>query len=58
MDCNMVIKQELREIKSEPMDDFPDVDITNSCDYDHGIIQNLKNEDSVKYLVHYQFYFI
>jgi len=57
MDFNMVIKEELREIKPEPMD-FPDVDIPNSCVYDVGVIQNLKTEDSVKYLVHYPFYFI
>jgi len=48
----MVIKTELNDIKVEPMD-FPDVDIPNSCDYDEGIIQNMKNEDSVKYIVYY-----
>jgi len=57
MDFNMVIKEELKEIKSEPMD-YSDVDIPNSCVYDASVVQNLKNEDLVKYLVHYPFYFI
>lgn len=51
MDFNMVIKGEINDIKVEPMD-FPDVDIPNSCDYDEGIIENMKNEDLVKYFVY------
>jgi len=54
----MAIKTELRDIKMEPMDDYPDVDIPNSSDYDEGIplqsvIQNIKTENLVKYFVHY-----
>ena len=52
MDFNMTIKTELNDIKVEPMD-FPDVDIPNSCGYDEGIIQNMKNEDLVKYFMYY-----
>jgi hypothetical protein len=52
MDFNMVIKQELNDIKTEPMEDFPDVGIPNSSDYDEGVITNIKNDDLVKYLVH------
>lgn len=52
MDFNMVIKGELNDIKVEPMD-FPDVDIPNSCDYDEGIIENMKNEHLVKYFVYH-----
>ncbi|CAH1725000.1 unnamed protein product [Aphis gossypii] len=55
MDFNMVIKEELKEIKPEPMD-FPDVDIQNSCDYDVGVIQNLKTEDSMEDKIMEQIY--
>jgi len=52
MDFNMVIKSEFNDIKIEPID-FPDVDIPISYDFDEGIIQNMKNEDSVKYFEYY-----
>jgi len=52
MDFNMTIKTEINDIKVEPMD-FPDVNNLNSCDYEESIIQNIKNEDSVKYFVYY-----
>jgi len=48
----MAIKTELNDIKVEPMD-FADVDIPNSCDYSESLIQNMKNEDSVKYFAYF-----
>lgn len=48
MDFDMGIKAELNDIKVEPME-F----LWNSSDYDEGLIQNIKTEDSVKYFVYY-----
>lgn len=64
MDFNMVIKPELNNIKLEPLDDFPDIDINNSSVYNEDIpfecivpkLEISDQTDLVKYSVYYNLY--